>query len=288
MKIFFGGVRGTNPRADRQFTRYGGHTTCLLAVGSGGERLMLDAGSGVQAVSKHLSTIGGDHLVLTMTHLHLDHLIGLPMLPSLFDPACRVDILAAGSAGLTATEALDRLLSPPLWPITLGEMPAMVRIHELEINHLEPDHVAFRHGDLELRGVAVAHPGGCIAWRIDERSSGQSLVLATDMEWSAASEKQRRDLLQLIAEPRPTNLFVMDGNFTAENLSQHAGWGHSSIEQCVEVAQAGGARRLLVTHHAPDSDDTVLAAVESKLQALWPEAALARQDLIIDLEDSAQ
>jgi ribonuclease BN (tRNA processing enzyme) len=285
MKVFFGGVRGTNPRADKQFAEYGGHTTCLFIQGESGQRIMLDAGSGVQAVSKHLAKSQSKHLLLAMTHLHLDHMIGLPMLPLLFDPQQTIDIMAAGSAGLTASAALDRLLSPPLWPVTIEQMPAKIQVQELEINRLAADHIQFKRKGLEMRGVAVAHPGGCIAWRIDEPASGQSLVFATDVEWSASGDRQRQDLIALISGPTPANLLIMDGNFTADELPQHEGWGHSSTAQCVDVAREGGAHRLLVTHHAPDRDDERLAAIEADLKTMWPEAALARQDQIIDLED---
>ena len=94
MKIFLGGVRGTTPRAAPRFTEFGGHTTCLLVTGAAGERLMLDAGSGVQEVNPLLREAGRHELLVLMTHLHLDHIMGLPTLGPLYDGDWHVEIIA--------------------------------------------------------------------------------------------------------------------------------------------------------------------------------------------------
>jgi len=284
MKIHFGGVRGTAPRADPRFREFGGHTTCLLITGVEHDLLLLDAGSGAQAIYKYLPDVDDARrrLLVMLTHLHLDHILGLPMLLPLGDPKWKIEIAAVPPKGLSLDETLKRMISPPLWPVTLQEMPADTSLHEISAAERE---AGLSHGGLTVRGVPVPHPNGCTAWRVDEAASGQAFVFATDIEWGQAGPKHREALLALCREPSPAQLLIMDGHFTAEELEKHVGWGHSSLDECVEVARTAGVHRLLVTHHGPDNDDVRLREIETELQAIWSEAKLARQDQELDLEE---
>ncbi|MBU1676515.1 MBL fold metallo-hydrolase [bacterium] len=277
MKIFFGGVRGTAPRAAPRFTEFGGHTTCLLVTGETGELLMLDAGSGVQEVNLALRVAASRELLVLLTHLHLDHLMGLPTLAPLYDETWSVEIAAAGQRATPLAEDLARIMTPPLWPIPLAEMGAEISLREIPADGLAPGETALRWGGLEIAGAPVRHPDGCTAWRVDEPSTGAVFVFATDVEWASADEDQRERLIALCREPRPADLLIMDGQFTPGQLPQHSGWGHSSTAECMEVAEAAGVARLLITHHAPENDDDLLLRIETDLRRRSPGAALARQ-----------
>ena len=279
MQIFLGGVRGTTPRAAPQFTEFGGHTTCLLVTGAAGEVLMLDAGSGVQEVNRQLAVVERRELLVLMTHLHLDHLMGLPTLGPLYDPAWRVEIAAADQRTTGLAEDLARITTPPLWPIPLEEMGA-----DIEMRLIPADDLSLDWGGLEIAGAAVAHPNGCTAWRVDEPSTGRAFVFATDTEWSAGDDAQRARLVALCREPRPADLLIMDGQFTAEQLPRHSGWGHSSPAEGLELARSADVARLLVTHHAPENDDETLRAMEDALDDAPVDSALARQGDIIVLD----
>jgi ribonuclease BN (tRNA processing enzyme) len=79
------------------------------------------------------------------------------------------------------------------------------------------------------------------------------------------------------------DLLIHEGQYTPEELPRFKGWGHSSWEQAVEVAQRADVKRLVITHHDPDHDDDFLSEVEKKCQARFPSTLLAREKMEIKL-----
>lgn len=279
MIITLAGVRGSAPCPGKAHQEFGGHTTCVLVRGARSEAVMIDAGSGVTLVNDILRRDPPDELHILMTHLHLDHIMGWPLLAALYDEGCRVHIHTGPDSQDGLRDAFRRVTTPPVWPVPVDvEGPGLV---------LAPLQTAFRVGGLEVRCTPVPHPDGCCAWRLDERATGRSLVFATDLEWSRVEDPEENLLVDLCRRPRPADLLVMEGHFSAEQLPRHEGWGHSSVDQCAEVARLTGAGRLLVTHHNPDHDDVALLALEDHLRTLLPGAALARQGQVVSLLEPA-
>ncbi len=277
MRIRFAGVRGSWPRTAPAFARYGGDTTCLLAEPREGPPVFIDAGTGITVAAEGLPRPGGE-LLLLLTHTHHDHLQGLPSLGPLYEPGWRLTVAAPDF--VPAEVAVRKLLGPPLWPLDLDAVGATVTFRQLAgaPNSTSP----FAWGSLEIRHLAVPHPGGCAAYRLDDRGGG-SLVFATDLEWGAWDEAGRLAFARFCREPRPVDLLVMDGQFTEEEITARRGWGHSSLGDCAAAARAGGAGRLLTTHHSPERDDTAMAAVETTLTGMLPGAAAARQGQTLEL-----
>ena len=283
MKILLGGVRGTSPRAEREFMEFGGHTTSILVRGAGGEEVLLDAGSGVHTIHPRLAAAGSEPLLLLLSHYHLDHLLGLPVLAPLFVAGRSVEIVALAREGAPLRDTLERLVSPPLWPLALFALPATVTTTELARADAGPARILRAHGGLEIRGVPTHHPDGGTAWRLDEPATGLSFVFATDVEWGLSEPAEREALLALCHTPTPASLLVMDGHFTDAEMPGPRGWGHSTVEEAVEVARAADVERLLITHHAPENDDARLATMDRDVRALWSKASLARQGEEIEL-----
>ena len=98
MKVTFHGVRGSTPVAGPEFARVGGHTSCL-AFSHGDElpTLVLDAGTGLQTL---IPTFAGRPFrgTILLTHLHWDHVQGLPFAPPLDRDDARV-VLAQPAQG---------------------------------------------------------------------------------------------------------------------------------------------------------------------------------------------
>jgi ribonuclease BN (tRNA processing enzyme) len=277
MRILLAGTRGTTPVTAPDRAVFGGDTTCLLVVGEAGDRVLVDAGTGLRGAAAELPP-SPDVLVL-LTHFHWDHLAGLPTLPALHDPRARLLFAAPPADGAGVGDAVSGVLGAPFWPVRLDDCPANIGFAELpSASGSEP----LRTGGLEIRWAPLPHPGGCTAYRIDEPATGASVVVATDAEWRDAAPGLRDGLVQLCREPSSCDLLVCDAQYDDDVADQRRGWGHGTMTDAVALCRETGAGRLLLTHHDPDHDDDALAAREQRLQALLPGAALARQGAWID------
>lgn len=273
MKLFAGGVRGTRAVADPAFSRYGGDTTCYLFEGAGGERIIVDAGSGLRSIEARWRHDSTGACTLLFTHYHLDHLIGLPSFAPLYQPGWTIE-LAAPRLGRTEPHTVVRgLLEKPLWPVQIEQLKAGLRFRTLPAD----GRAGRALGGLRYRWCPVHHPDGCMAYRVDEDATGASAAVVTDFEWAESSEAQRAALIDLCSTPQPVDLLLADGHYAPQNYARFRRWGHSSWSDCVELARAAGARRLRVIHHAPDRNDDHLATVESAVRDALPGSGLLKQ-----------
>jgi phosphoribosyl 1,2-cyclic phosphodiesterase len=285
LRLVIGGVRGSSPVSGPAFARFGGATTSLLLQDpAGGDRVILDAGSGLLNL---LPAIGEAPALLLLTHFHLDHLLGLPLFPRLFTqdnspaqasrdstgtPSLRIAAPAALDGGATLAQALSRLIAPPLWPVTPSARPADL---------LPPECAApLAYGSFTIRWMPVPHPGGCLAYRVTHRPTSKSIVLATDLELRALAPD---GLDALRAFCSGAGLLILDGQFDAAELPGHRGWGHSSWQDAAAFADSLRAPRLLITHHSPQAPDALLASRSSDLSARHPRYVFARQGQTIRL-----
>jgi len=281
VKIVFYGVRGTSPVTQPGFQVFGGETTCLAVEGKGGGRLILDAGTGIRAAGHVLRRDPRDFSVsVLLTHYHLDHLMGVMSFAPLYDKRWSVEFVGPLLDEGTPEQAITILLGKPFWPVQVRTLPSQIRFTTLPVLHpKEP----MSWAGLTVRCAPVHHSEGCTAYRIEEPCSGRAFVFATDLEWGASSESEREVFFDLCVRPVPVDLLVMDGQFTRANYESHRGWGHSTIEDIVEITGRLDIKTALITHHSPEADDRRLEEAERELETVGGTIRLARQGLEVVL-----
>lgn len=282
MKITFHGVRGSTPTPEADRLDWGGETTCFLVESRGGTRIVVDAGTGIRRLGRELIREEPGPIWLLLTHFHLDHLMGLVAFAPFYTPGWRLEIMGSGAAHNTEGR-LRQLLASPFWPVGVDEALAEVSFQDLDRCHGGEEGLEI--GDLQIRWAPVAHPQGCTAFRFDETGpGGGALAIATDMEWPR--EKKLREgsppLVTLLSHNRPVDLLVVDSHFTDLEYRQHAGWGHSSPAHALELKEVTGARRVYLTHHAPEHDDPFLDRMAEDCGPL--DLRLARQGDCVEVK----
>jgi phosphoribosyl 1,2-cyclic phosphodiesterase len=276
MKLKFYGTRGSIPVCDAGFQEFGGDTTCLQITFADTNRIaIIDAGTGVRNLGKDLRVIGHkqDQIVIAFTHFHWDHIQGFPFFAPAYDPSQKLTLLTIGR-GQTVTnlrEIFEVQMQSQYFPVQLDRMGANFEFlqiadaskHFTAVNNVETVVTALRHN----------HPGGAYTFRIER--NGRVLVVCTDVE----HEEQMNP--QLVELARGADLLVHDAQFTAEELKNRRGWGHSSFDQAMQFAEMAGVKRLALTHHDPEHDDEFLQRIEKLCQERFPNALLARQGMEI-------
>jgi phosphoribosyl 1,2-cyclic phosphodiesterase len=265
LRIRFWGIRGSTCASGPQFVEFGGHTPCV-EIRCGERLFIVDAGTGIAPLGAELGPSAPHSIDILLSHLHLDHISGLPFFkPALLGQERVIRTYCGNLEGESAMASLDKIFAPPLFPVRLGQLPARF------------EHVGFKAGETLTfdDGVRVAthslnHPGGATGYRFNHR--GRSVCYVSDVEHSEPWPDPA--LAQFI---RDADLVIFDGMFSEAEYSSCRGWGHSTWHKGVELAQAAGVKALAVFHLYPGHDDNALRDMEAELQAIMPTAFIARE-----------
>lgn len=272
MSVRFWGVRGSIPCPGPETVRYGGNTSCV-EVRCGGHRLVFDAGSGLRMLGNTLAN--DSNLVdidLFLSHCHIDHLIGLPFFTPAFSKGNRVHVWAGNvkpAGGIRDT--VHKLMSYPLFPIEIETAQGSIDFVDFEPGEvLKP-----RHG-ITVHTAPLNHPGGATGYRVEY--GGRAMAYITDTELSDDAFDPA-----LLALVRDTSLVIIDATYTDAELPQHIGWGHSSWQQAVRLADEAGVAKLCLFHHDPEHDDAEMDRIAEASAKARPGTLVAREGLTIDI-----
>lgn len=269
--VTFWGTRGSVPVAGPATAVYGGNTPCV-EIRAGAQRFVLDAGTGIVPLGRRLKEEGVAKVTLLLSHLHHDHIGGLPFFAPLFDPAVEVEVLFGNLGGKSAQDSLDQVFRPPFFPLPLSGMAPRIRHRGFAAGE------TLVFGDVVIRTMALNHPGGSTAFRFER--AGASVTYATDVEHLAVEPDSA--MVRFVAG---SDLLIYDTMLTDEEATACAGWGHSTAAGGEALAVAAGVRRLAGFHHNPAHDDAMLSRLEAALQARLPGAFHAREGQTVTIDD---
>jgi phosphoribosyl 1,2-cyclic phosphodiesterase len=279
MEIRFWGVRGSVASPGPETARVGGNTSCV-SVQCGATTLILDAGTGLRGLGSSLlaqaAKRGGGPLeaTLLLSHVHWDHIQGLPFFTPLYIPGTRLTVAGTASGrsrSLMAT--LETQMSAPHFPVRIADVGAT-----LGTKNIVPG-AATRIGEATVIAAELDHPGGVTAYRIEH--AGRVLVYATDVEHGATLDSR------LVNLARGADALIYDAQYTPEEYPHKRGWGHSTYAVGAEVAAAAGVGELLLFHHDPTRTDDEVEAIEERARDLFAPTRAAREGLALDLPEVA-
>jgi len=258
------------------FSTYGGNTPCIEVRGTTEVTLVFDLGTGFRDLSNALIAAGesrGRHLVVFLTHLHLDHLLGLQLALVAYHPETTIHIYGMQRHDGAIGPFLAGVQSRPFWPVPLDQMGATFEFHDFPIDEGVIWSDDTPDGPVQVRACASPHPDGCVSYRVD--GPGGAFVFATDREAPEAPDPDFE------AFCRDVNLLIHDSPYTPEQYrgddgGSRRGWGHSSYEMAVNAALDAQVGRLALFHHEPIHDDENLDRLWERAKAYMLTAAADR------------
>ena len=269
MRVRLWGVRGSTPTPERQNARYGGNTSCVEVRPHNGTLIILDCGSGLRALGKSLLAEFGDRALqayIFLTHFHWDHIQGIPFFLPLYRKGNIFLFHSKLRRGSELQQTIEGQMVNPYFPVDMSAMGAQRHFFDLG------------EGPIKISGAVITssplnHPQGSVGYRIE--ADGCVLVLATDTEpGSPLHDRAVRALAQ------DADLLLYDSQYTPQqSQGEKKGWGHSTWQEGVRIAQERGVKRLVLFHHDPDSDDAYVDSLVGRARKEFPNTIGAAEGL---------
>ncbi len=246
--ISFLGVRGSIAVEGDEYKEFGGATSSVL-VRQNDTTIVLDAGTGFNQLKELIPNINNLHLLIS--HTHIDHIIGLLSNKLLYDSNFKMKVYGKKYEGLTIREQIDKMMTPPLWPVSTSSFKA-----EIEYIDIEED---FFIDDVKVMIAEGCHPNEALVYKLE--CQGKSLVYATDYEIDDLSKDR------LLKFSENADLLICDGQYSALELPFKKGFGHSCWEQAVSLAGEAKVKELYIFHHDPNRTDIELIKAERSVDS---------------------
>ncbi len=299
MEVTFWGVRGSYPTPAPETVRYGGNTSCVEVRALSGDRLVVDAGTGLTRLGDFLANsdqLAGTHHIL-LSHLHWDHIQGLPFFAPAYDPRARISIHAMPDTAKPLAKVLAGVARHEFFPAALDDFAAPFDFHEVMANQ------QFAPQTFRVMPFRLNHPSGAMGYRID--ADGTSCAYVCDTApftevlhkrhflrgLEPLDDKDRQELQALrdgvVKVITDCDTVIYDTHFLPEEYAKFPHFGHSTPDQALALCTGIGIRQLVLYHHAPNHDDAILDQMANVYANLGQQVGLqvvtAREGLVLQV-----
>jgi len=245
MRVTFHGVRGSTPCQSDDIQRYGGNTSCVSIDAPGQQPLLLDMGTGLRYFGKRVPDHEPFQGTCLLSHLHWDHVQGLPFFAPLLKEGSSLDVYGpAQTDGRSLDEVVSFTIRPPLFPVSVDELPGDVRFHDTADTE-------FSIGEFRVMSRLIPHLGPTLGFRID--FDGRSVAYLSDhqqpFDGSLSAAPGSLELIDGV------DLLIHDSQYTQHEFEAKSTWGHCTIEYAVWLACQGRVKQLALFHHDPSRRD---------------------------------
>jgi len=249
MKITIWGCRGSLPSPGPEKNIFGGNTSCVQLEYKD-TCIILDGGSGIQRLGASFDSKIKEVNIL-LTHLHMDHIMGLGFFQPLYNSKIKVNIWGPSGSAESLEHRLRRYFSPPLFPIRLNELPSHISIFEI-------NNSSFNIGELQIKSEYICHPGPTVGYRIEANNS--VFVYMPDHE-PALGSSHFPDLPEWTSGynlAKNADLIFHDAQYKNSEYANRIGWGHSSYEDAIKFGCLAKVKKMILFHHDPLHTDEQL------------------------------
>ena len=271
-----------------------------------GELLMFDCGEGTQRQMMRYGTGFSVHDIF-FSHMHADHLLGLPGLLRTMGLQGREEpmrLYCARGEGRIVDEAVHLGVERVPFPVTIHELAPGDRVEREDYDIVT---FATRHGRRSLGYALVEHdrlgrfdpgrarelgvPEGPLFGRlhkgetveVDGRSIGPEEVVGEARPGRrVVYTGDTRPVKATVESARGADLLIHESTFAEEEAPRARETDHSTAREAARVARDAGVRRLLLTHLSPryGMNPEILAR---EARSVFPEVEVARDGLELEV-----
>ncbi len=254
--VRFWGVRGSIPSPGPDTAFYGGNTSCV-ELSADGQIIIIDAGSGIRPLGMNLmgraaATKQPLEMSLLISHTHWDHIQGLPFFVPAYIPTNKLHVFGYSAVRHHLADILAMQMEPTYFPVSMDDMPSHPDVHEVD------DH--FEIGPVKAIAFFTNHPGRCAGFRFETSVGSVAYVSDNEINHEGQATHLPREtadhlMQRMIDTLHGVRILVHDAQYTRAEYQTKIGWGHSAMEDVVEVAGAAGVEHLVLFHHDPMRSD---------------------------------
>ncbi len=239
------GSRGSIPVSGKEFSRYGGDTTCLEIRADSGHVIVVDAGTGIRRLGSLLCTEHIQEIEVLLTHCHWDHIMGFPFFKPLFVSGNKICVRSPRLEGKNSRSVISSLMSGPFFPVKMTS-------HDIKaaLSFKAVSEKSFSIGSIKVRTIPISHPNGGVGYRFEE--NGKSVCFLPDNELAYVHEggKSFTDYVEFC---RGADLLIHDAEYYDEEYrhiieTSELPWGHSVFTDTIRLAEKSGSARLGLFH----------------------------------------
>jgi phosphoribosyl 1,2-cyclic phosphodiesterase len=268
VKAMVWGCRGSLAAPGPDTIASGGNTSCLEIRLADDSLLVLDAGTGIRSLGLALDSRHQRPLHILLTHLHFDHIEGLGFFAPLWLQEQELHLWGPPSPVASLERRIARYLSPPLFPVTLDEMPARIHFHDFPEGE-------FEIGSATIRAAPVIHRGPTVGLRLTDDSGSLAFIPDHEPYLGFAPGEAIPSWTSGYALAYRVDTLIHDAQYAEDEYPSRRGFGHSSVAHAVAFAQTAEAGKLLLFHHDPLHSDSELEQLEQRACQLWERSDLA-------------
>ena len=260
MNIRFWGVRGSIPTPGPKTMRFGGNTACV-EIRAEGQLIIVDAGTGIRELGASLlQECAGNPLrgSLFIGHSHWDHIQGFPFFTPFYLPTTSFSVFGVPGTTKSFADVLAGQMHSTYFPVQMSDLASKPKFVEL--------HESVMVGPIKVTYHYLNHPGITIGFRFD--FGGKCVSYISDHEpygkLNAAGQFSAKEDAAVARFIEGSDLLICEAQYTAAEYKVKKGWGHSTFDDVLDLAQKAGVRRLALFHHDPAHDDDAMSAFENQ------------------------